>query len=455
MHKRTFFLTVFLTVFLSSSLGFADEKDDRIKALELQLEALAKEVKALKDERAKEKIEISKIKTELNEKVENLVLIEPAAGDEKETVKITMNPSPKFEVGNFSFQPFGRIHLDYAFFDDDAADHPNGAEFRRARLGVKGKISKDFGYKVHLDFANEGVNFKDVYMNYTGFDNLELRLGNFKPGFGLEEGTSSNSISFIERAAISSAFGTSEIIGVGAHYTGDRSFLNLGLFNDDASVGSSSDEAWNVSGRLTYAPILDNRNVLHLGAATSYREPDQQNERFDFDSRAENALQSTDSVSANFGSADSALLYGLEAAYAQGSFLMQGEYFLADAERNGGNSDLEFDGGYVQASYILTGENRPYKLKGAKFGRVSPDKPFDPKNGDWGAFEIAARYSHADLSDRDVLGGEMNNYTLGLNWYLKKNLRFMGNVIMVDTDNNAVTPDDDPNIFLLRAQIDF
>jgi hypothetical protein len=34
-------------------------------------------------------------------------------------------------------------------------------------------------------------------------------------------------------------------------------------------------------------------------------------------------------------------------------------------------------------------------------------------------------------------------------------MRLMGNVIFVDTDENAVTPDDDPTIFIGRSQVKF
>jgi phosphate-selective porin OprO/OprP len=227
------------------------------------------------------------------------------------------------------------------------------------------------------------------------------------------------------------------------------------MFNDDAGVSSSDDEAWYLSGRIAWAPIMQEQTTFHVGVSGGHREPDQNGERFDFDSRAENAIQSTDSVSANFANADSADTYGLEAALVYGPFSLQGEYFFMDADRNGGNSDLEFDGAYVQASYFLTGERRPYSAKNGAFGRVAPKAPFDIRKGDWGAWELAARYSTIDVSDNDVLGGEMDNYTVGLNWYLSKNARIMANYISVDTDENAVTPNDDPEIILLRTQVDF
>ena len=51
-------------------------------------------------------------------------------------------------------------------------------------------------------------------------------------------------------------------------------------------------------------------------------------------------------------------------------------------------TDTFTDTGYfAQASYLLTGED-------ASYGWVKPYHPFDPRNGFWGAWEVAARISN-------------------------------------------------------------
>ncbi len=444
---------VSVSVLLFAMPAIADERDSRINILEQQLQMMAQEIQALKQAQQQDRQAVNAMNKSVEKKiVEDVSKMEPAAGGSD--VKITMKPVPKITSGGFSWQPTGRVHVDYASFSDDKRDHPNGAELRRARLGMKGNISKDLEYKIEVDFGNESVSMKDAYLAYTGIENTELIAGNFKPSMSLENNTSSNDITFIERSAPTSAFTFSEILGIGGKTHGEKWSLAAGLFNDDVGVQSSDDEAWAAVVRGTVAPILNNETLIHLGASATYFSPDQANDRFDFDAQAENALQSVDSVSANFTGGDSAQIYGLEAAAKWGAVSAQGEYYITNVEMNQGNN-LGFTGGYVQGSWVLTGESRPYNIGKGAFSGIKPSNPFDVQNNNWGAFEIAARYSTLDVSDENVLGGEMDNYTLALNWYLNDYARLMANYIIVDTDQNAVTPNDDPQILLLRSQVKF
>lgn len=464
--KKTLLLTTAILI-AQTSYALADAKNDRIDAMEAQMMVMMEEIRLLKSERTIEKQEqaalrqqVESIKTSTAQKITKQITtqianIAPAAGGaNNDGVKITMSPSPKITKGAFSWQPFGRIQVDAAIINDDKRDHPNGAEFRRARLGMKGKVAKDFGYKAEIDFANEGVAFKDVFMNYTGIDGTEIRIGHFKPAFSMEELTSANDITFIERSSVVGSFSTGEQIGAGFFTHGQNWSAAAGMFNDDAGVGSSDDEAWSIAGRITATPVNKDGAVVHLGASASYREPDQANDTFDFDAKAENALQTVDSVSAVITDGDNATLYGLEAAAALGPVSVQGEYLMANVENRAGQ-DPDFNGGYAQLAWTVTGESRSYKAAKGAFGGIKPARPFDPSNGGYGALELAARYSHLDLNDSSINGGEMNNVTFGVNWYLNNYMRLMANYIIVDTDNNATTADDDPNIFLVRSQVKF
>jgi len=68
---------------------------------------------------------------------------------------------------------------------------------------------------------------------------------------------------------------------------------------------------------------------------------------------------------------------------------------------------------------------------------------------------LAARYSTVDLSDSDIKGGEEQNFTAGLNWYLNPNTRLMFNYVYADLEKRADVKDDDINVFQARFQVDF
>ncbi len=139
---------------------------------------------------------------------------------------------------------------------------------------------------------------------------------------------------------------------------------------------------------------------------------------------------------------------GLESLWMIGPTALWGEYIRNDVERNSAAGDLSFDGWYIAASWMLTGEARKYDDARGRFGRVRPHRGY-------GAWELALRYSQVDLMDKDISGGRQDNVTLGLNWYVNPQVPFMANYIHVDTNPSADGVDDDPSIFQLRGQLDF
>jgi phosphate-selective porin OprO/OprP len=137
-----------------------------------------------------------------------------------------------------------------------------------------------------------------------------------------------------------------------------------------------------------------------------------------------------------------AQVYSVEAAGNVGPLFVQGEYFWFNVERRNfvpGNSlplttvtgpTLHFNGGYIEAGWTLTGETRTYNAAAGAYNGIVPAHPWSWKSGDWGAWEIAGRYSVIDLNDRlgfpdAAFGGKQTIYSAGLNWYANKNIRFM------------------------------
>ena len=107
-----------------------------------------------------------------------------------------------------------------------------------------------------------------------------------------------------------------------------------------------------------------------------------------------------------------------------------------------GAPSLNFDGGYAQVSYILTGEARTYNPSAGAYNAPKPNHPFSLAGGGWGAWEVAGRVSTVDLNDRlataaGIAGGRQTVYTAGLNWYVSSNIRFMLNYLHGDIVRQA------------------
>jgi phosphate-selective porin OprO/OprP len=187
----------------------------------------------------------------------------------------------------------------------------------------------------------------------------------------------------------------------------------------------------------------DGASLVHVGASYSSRDTTDDTQRYR--SRPEAHLFDRFVDTDDFAS-DHAELVGLEAAWVAGPLSLQGEYIFANADAS---STGNFDGYYAQISYFLTGEHRKYKPSSGAFSRVKPKKNWGWNKGP-GAWEVAVRYSSVDLDDSSVSGGELDDVTVGLNWYLNPNTRLMWNYVHADKEGVG-----DADIFLARLQIDF
>jgi len=426
---------------------------------------------------------MQQMQAQMNELQQQLIALQAQMVDQQkaaktasakvEGAKISFHPGPKIESldGEYSMQIGGRVKFDATFIDDDKADHSDGTEIRSARLFVKGKLGKDWSYKFQNEFVGKSNSndaggkttpagydskIKSAYIAYTGIDHLKIILGQVKQPFGLEYQTSSLFTTFLERSS-PYAFAPGYGIGLTASTYGKNWNVTGGLYGGDVSGSDGDDEGYSVTARATYAPIAQKTQALHFGISGSYRVPTSDDDKT-FKSKAETHQTDTYSVYKKIYNVEDYSVLALESAWVNGPFSLQGEYTMADIN-NGGNksSDPTFDGYYAQASYFLTGESRNYLGKYGKFGRLTPKRPFSMKSGGLGAWEIAARYSSLDLNDGIDKGGEMDNWTIGLNWYPTPYFRLMANYVIVDTDRYGYkdAANDDPDIFALRTQVDF
>jgi phosphate-selective porin OprO/OprP len=342
--------------------------------------------------------------------------------------------------GAFEYWLDGRLQIDAAGYFGSENQLASGTEIRRARIGVKTTLFRVWETEIDVDFAENAVEIKDAWIGYVGMPNSIVRIGNFKEPFSLEVLTSSKNVTFMERSYADNLAPTRTI---GASYTrwGRNWHVSGGVFGQEPGQvdETARDEGYALTGRATFAPVLADGRLVHVGVSLSRRTPDA-DEGSDTNSVRFRARPETFVSQARFLSTgrirfvDHVSKYNAEAAMVFGPFSLQGEYTQAVVRRLEDRPEASFAGGYVQGSYFLTGESRKYLVDEGEFDRVIPA-------GRGGAWEVAARYSTLDLNDDDpevdILGGMARNYTVGLTWYANTNIKWMLNYTWVDHDENA------------------
>ena len=374
--------------------------------------------------------------------------------------------------GSFKFKLGGRIQNDWAFYESDSKVEAvvgkieDGTEFRRARFYLSGTIHDRVYFKAQYDFADGDADFKDVYMGLKGIPYIgHIQVGHFKEPFSLAQLTSSKYISFMERSIVDEEVeGRNTGFMVFNDILDERGTWAIGLFQRTDNFGNASNETdFNVTGRLTALPWYEDkgRRLFHAGVGLTHRSPHNrtaidptdgseiQVEGVQINTPPESHL-APDFLDTSVFRADSVNGINLESALVMGPLSVQGEYTHIAISGVPGGSDPDFGGWYVQLTYFLTGEHRHYDLGKAVFGRTKPKTNFLGPDGGGGAWEVGARYSSLDLNDGVIRGGELDDVTLGLNWYLNPNTRVMWNFIYADLRDAGRE-----NIFQMRFQIDF
>lgn len=380
----------------------------------------------------------------------------------------------KKAAGAMSLTPKGRILFDTAAFSQDAIDkarheEQNGVEFRRARLGIKGGGFEVIKYVIEYDFAGKDkARAKDVYLKITDLPLVQnVQIGHFKEPFSLDELTSSNYCTFMERNNANNVMAPKRRIGIMAlgNSESERATAALGYFaehDDDGGAIQNDNMGGAVTMRGTWLPWYDEategRGLLHAGIAYSHR--DAFRDQFVMKYRPESHLAYENTLTlADVRNRDE---IGLELAAVYGPFSIQSECYVNYIDRYN-NPNCKTQGAYAYISYFLTGENRPYDRTRGIFTRVKPFENFfrvRDENGNVytgkGAWELKYRYSWFDGYDGGLLGWQTcGDHTIGCNWYLTPYTRFMFEYVHSGIHQNTGLGVGDLNILQARAQIDF
>jgi phosphate-selective porin OprO and OprP len=421
------------------------------------------------------------------------------ADDKAKADKAKADAAPSVKV-------IGRFQYDCAAFSQNAnsiasaGDMKNGTEFRRARIGVMGDAFQVIDYKIEMDFAGQSATggttasagavylqqtlFKDVYITIKELPIAgNIRVGKFYECFGLETQTSDNYVTFMERSLISGGVGK-----IGDRKPGVMLFdwneaetmtWAAGAFAWQANenpptfpLNTQYDDAGGTSfdTRVTWLPwydeATDGRGYMHLGANYSYRSiaelvPGSTATRYSISQLPECHLANVVVNTGNLADATALNVFGPEFVWTYGAFSVQSEYLWIAMQRSA-HDNPNFDGGYVQASYFLTGEHRPYIRKEGLIGRVIPfENFFRVRTEDGcvatgkGAWEVGYRLSYLNLTNAGVTGGRVTDNTFGLTWYLNPYTKLLFNYVHSETTAEAAFGRSIVDLVETRAMINF
>lgn len=397
---------------------------------------------------------------------------------------------PTFSTGDgkYSVSLRGRFQFDYANYIQDPAggaatvdfrrgsfgdateavrarDLNDGTNFRRAQLGVEGKLTDDWNYALIYEFGGsgqeDGGRIQDLYLQYNGFAPFKIRAGAFAPSAGLEDSVSSTDTLFLERASPSdlarAIAGADGRTGIAAFGNGEQWFGSIALTGAPIAT-QSFDEQVALVGRFAGLVVKGNDLNIHLGANATYvlQAPDQGPDTVSrytlrLRDRPEVRVDGTRLIDTGNINTDTLFIPGAEFAANFQNFFLQGEYFWYQFKREQvpgpALPDPDFSGWYAQASYILTGETRPWNAATGVFTAPKPANPVDLAGPGWGAWELAVRYSVSDLNWNEgsglviptggIRGGEQTAWTVGLNWYVNNNIRFLFDYQWIEVDRQS------------------
>ena len=320
----------------------------------------------------------------------------------------------------------GRLFLTFNYDDNDENNDKHNIQNERTEV----KISKTLDYGKYVVTLKKGdgnsIKFKDVGFYYSLNDNLTLAIGYLALPYSMEddmnEGTRTRigtSTYWFDTAAGDLGDGS----GVGAYvsYLTNQYGIHFGVVGN--SLDDSEKQAENIdlgdhnndglysgksqmtiSSRVYYAPYVADNSALMIGATGFYRK---------FGESYTNAGRNANKYYAN----DFTKFSG-ELMFVMNNFALLGEYMAGKVKVSNDAREWKKEGFdlydyYVQASYVLTGEN--YGYGSGYFDSYTVANPIT--DGGFGSFELFAGYYVDDFSDKgSQLGHKTDTITAGLNW---------------------------------------
>ena len=396
---------------------------------------------------------------------------------------------------NFMVALHGVVQVDSRTFQqNDKVPGNDGILLRRARPILSGTVYRDFDFLFVPEFGGgtpgasssaTTPSIYDAYVNYRYSPAFQIQAGKFKAPVGLEQLQADVNTSLNERSLVTDLVPNRDV-GFEVHGDVAGGVLNYaaGIFNGVGDARNSSNIGFQdnreFDGRLFIQPFkqtsLKPLQNLGLGVGGSWG-----------DASITNTLGLPNTTGGSGSTPPSgyftdgqqqffAYTNGVVAAhthwrlspqgyYYYGPLSLMGEYAISDQQvRKGASSaDLQNTAWEISGGWVLTGED-------ASYNGVTPKHPFDPRNGQWGAWQVVARYEELKVDDKAFASGlpfaastasasSARAWSAGLNWYLNRNFRvntsFSRTTFSGYTGTTPAVPAQPENVLFTRLQLAF
>ena len=345
-----------------------------------------------------------------------------------------------------------RVQGDAAVFfgyDKNLTQIGNGMMMRRTRFAVKAQLDKNWYGELDTDWTSGTPEIKDAYIAFTGVKNLEIKAGNFKENFSIQRNTTSRYLQFMERPMVT-YLAPSRHMGINVKYAIPALWVSAGAFGpalEDAETHTAIEDGnkdyglncgMSYTGKIVYRPLHKMKDAsLHIGGAVSYRNP--KTSSTDGYNAVRYSTRNTTGINRKkFLDTDAIKYLDHELAWTaelaghykglrwEAAYLARLPY--VDVSKSQMTNITPAWGWYVQAGYLLFGGTQNYDAGGAKYTRVNAGK-------EGGDIELCARVEYLNLNiSKYCMGGSAYAYSLGLNFHVTRNVKFVINYQYNDND---------------------
>jgi phosphate-selective porin OprO and OprP len=354
----------------------------------------------------------------------------------------------------------------FALHDEDM-DVVSTFALRRIRPQLRGRIARRFEFFLNPDFAGGTLVLQDAYIDTRFSSTFIVRLGKGKTPFGLERLTSAGTLVFLERALPTALVPNRDVgIQVFGDLRGGILSYAAGVLNGVADGGSSdvdTNDGKDLVGRIAIRPFgppvgdpEKQRPANGLTIAIAGTTGNQTGALATI--RTSSLLQTF--LSYTGAAADGRLnRYSPQASYYFKRVGAIAEYVHTSVPMRRGSvrQDIAHEAWQIAGSFALT------KGDTVTDRGVRPLHNFDFGNGHLGALQVSARYHALSVDEEASTLGlatagssrEAKAWTLGLNWYLNPNFKYVANFERTEFDGNDAEARHAENALAFRAQVNF